>query len=393
MKRLFYFFTWLLIISSVLTAQGQSTRMKPVKRFFVNTDPIGAEVLADGEKLGVTPCVISLGKGNHKIELYKQNYLKFKKYLFIGGKGSRFVDTLEYVLTKTTPIYVKSDIKGTDLLIKNHEDTVLFEKTPAELGLPFGKYTIELYNSGRRSFKGSFKNTGQQKVKLPCYSKGTFELLAVDYYFSKPLLTNEEHYDLYHLLATGQFGRFTVFPGFSTSILKASIFKMDKQYKNTTTTIINPQDTLQFKYPNHISAISLLFLNAEFRIGLPIFRLLDISALGTYTYYPNFTKNGTFHHVSGQDIFIGIELASRFPIGNINIKIGSKMLSNISYNFYTKENKRLSLNMNRDYSDYYYKVPAKLEQFVVSIGLTLGQDRGYSNNMLRLFKKPLFTNY
>ncbi len=400
---------WLFIAPNILIAQEQQaalpetnikskditspTSNKSIKRLFINSNPIGAEVIIDKKKEGVTPCLLSLSKGYHKIELHKENYLGPKKYIFIGGTVGALVDTLSYVLNKTIPIYIESDIKNLDLLIKNNEDTVFLSKIPAQLDLPLGKYTIALYNSKRRCFKGSFKHNGQGKVKIPCYSKGTFELFAIDYFFTKPLLKNHDNNNLYHLLATGQFGRFTLLPGLSSSIAKASIFQLDKHYKDTETTIISPFDTVQLKYPNHIPALSILFLNAEFRIGLPITRLLDIAVLGSYTYYPNITKSGAFHHVSGQDIFVGIELASRIGICNVNIKIGSKRLSNIYYNFYTKNTRDISLHIGRDYSEHYYKVPAKLEQLVVSIGVFFGQGKGYSNNMIRVLRKPLLTNY
>ncbi len=370
-------------------------KKKAIKRFFVNSTPLGADVLANGEKIGITPCLISLEKGNHKIELHKADYLTLKKYLFIGGSGSRIVDTLEYSLKKTIATYIKSDLKKTDLLITNHLDTVLFKRIPAEIDLPFGRYKMELFNSERKCFKGTVQFNGQKKIIVPCYSKGTFEILGVDYFFSKPLLKNNANYNLYHLLATGQFGRFTILPGLSTSIVKVSIFQIDDKYKDTETAIVNKNtsDTIQLKYPNYISAVSLPFINAEFRVGFPLFRSLDICALGSYALYPKATKVATFNHVSGHDIFIGIELASRISICNVNIKIGSKTLSDISYNFYTKENKQISINIGRNYSNHYYTIPAKLQQFIVSIGFTLGQGKGYSNNMLRLFRKPVFTNY
>ncbi len=368
-------------------------KKKAFKRFFVNSTPSGADVLVNGEKTGSTPCLISLEKGNHKIELHKAEYLTYKKYLFIGGSGSRIVDTLEYRLKKIIATYIKSDLKRVDLLVSTAEDTVLFEKTPSEMGLPFGKYKMELFHSGRRCFKGSLRYNGQKTIKVPCYSKGTFEFLVGDYFLSKPVLKNNEGLNLYHILATGQFGRFTIFPGLSTSIIKASVFQIDNTYKDTEFTSINENipDTTILKYPDYISAFSLLFINAEFRIGFPISRALDICALGTYTLYPNVTKFSTFNHVSGQDIFV--ELASRISAFNVNIKIGSKVLSDISYNIYKKSNQQVAINIGSDYSNYYHTVPAQLEQFVVSIGFTLGQGRGYGNNILRLFRKPLITNY
>ncbi len=368
-------------------------QMTLFKRYVIKSNPVGAEILVDGQRQGFTPFLLSIAEGQHKIELRKHGYLDHKQYLSVKEIGVS-IDTLEYILEKNTPLYINSEIEGLDVFIKRAKDTVFAGKTPVKIGLPLGRYTMTLYNSSQNCFKGPIKHNGKNKIEAPCYSRGTFTLLVADYFPNKPLLKNEESNHLYRLLGTAQFGRFTLLPGLSTSIAKASLFEIDNGYKDTETTIVNDKtnDTIQFKYPNYIPAFSFILLSAEVRIGVPILKSLDISALGTYTFYPDITKYIPSHHVSGHDIFVGLELSSRLSVFNMNIKVGSKMLSNISYNFYTKTSQNLSSG-DETYSKYYYKVPANLEQFVVSIGFTLGQNRAYGNNMLRVLKKPLFTHY
>ncbi len=411
MKKLFWLFVYLIatthavvangnfLVNSIIVSDNEEKRVSgkntPVKKYFVKSNPVGAEILVNGQRQGVTPFVLSLGKGHHKIEVSKPGYLNRKQYWFIGGSASSLVDTLEYTLEANTSLYVTSDQEGLDLLIKREEDTVLYRKLPAKLGLPLGDYTMELFNAGKKCFKGSLNHDGYKAIEVPCYSKRTLALLVVDYFLGRFHLNNTKKSNLYRLFAAGQFGRFTLIPGLSTSIAKILIAQIVKRYKSAKATMAHQitEEIVQFKYPNYIPAISPLFLNAEFRAGVPITNILDASVLGTYSYYPSFVKHGPFHHMTGHDIFIGLEFSSRWSIFNMNLKIGSQMLSNIHYNIYTKDSQGFFLSIGSDYSKHYYRVPAKLAQFIVSLGFTLGQTKAYGNNMLRLLRKPLFTNY
>ena len=137
-------------------------------------------------------------------------------------------------------------------------------------------------------------------------------------------------------------------------------------------------------------AASLLFLNGELRVGLPIFKQLDVAAVGTYTFYPQLTKVIPYSHVSGQDIFYGIELSSRISVLNANIKIGQQKLIDGKYNFLVTPSSEFSF---ANHSRKYNIVAFNQSQFIISIGFTLGQSPARGNNMIRVLKKPLFTNY
>ncbi|MFV0489350.1 MAG: hypothetical protein ACK5NL_19515, partial [Vibrio fluvialis] len=144
------------------------------------------------------------------------------------------------------------------------------------------------------------------------------------------------------------------------------------------------------KYPQYMFAATPLFLNWEFRTGVSILKQLDVAALGSYAYYPQLIKYIPFNHVSGQQMFFGVEISSRISVLNANIKIGKQILSGGKYNFLVVPSEDFSLE---DHTDKYNVVETKMSQFIVSVGFTLGDKVSRNNNMLRIKKKPILTNY
>ncbi len=366
--------------------------MSVYKQYHFKTKPDGADVIIDGERRGFTPILLSLSKGRHIVKFKKHGYFTEKKVINTNPKSnSEKVKRIYSILHKKVPFTIKSE-ETTYIHILRKQDTIYSGKAPVKLGLPKGKYKVTAYNrSGYKCFKGKVSHKKNKSITLPNYSKGTFTFLVGDYYLDQPaLVTSEKKEELYNLFATGQFARFNIIPGLSTNVLKTSIFALSDNYKNSKFKYQVDNKSKEMKYPGYIPALSFLFLNGEFRVGLPILRQLDIAFLGTYTYYPKLTKYVPFSHISGKEIFYGVEIATRISSLNANIKFGTKKFQDVQYNFYTDANN----SSTNDYSKSFHKVTANnLEQVVLSVGFTLGKKPSRGNNMLRLRKKPLLTNY
>ena len=387
----------------ILSEEGKeidlNVSMSIYKQFRVESNPAGSEILVDGVRQGFTPKMISLNKGVHEIVIKRNGFLDFKQKIEINDDRTLSVDTVHSKLEINNPIQITSERNALSILIKRGKEIVLENVlTPADVQLPIGKYKMKLLNDKRVCFSGSINHNGKNSINAPVYSRGTFTTLVGDYFISSPKIITPglsvAGESLYSRMANVHFGRFNVFPGFSTSILKTSVFKANQGVGGTPintsygTGIVENEDNTA--YSEYMFAASLLFLNGELRVGLPIFKQLDVAAVGTYTFYPQLTKVIPYSHVSGQDIFCGIELSSRISVLNANIKIGQQKLIDGKYNFLVTPSSEFSF---ANHSGKYNIVAFNQSQFIISIGFTLGQSPARGNNMIRVLKKPLFTNY
>lgn len=364
-------------------------KMTIYKQFRIESTPPGSALFINGERVGFTPYLISLNKGQHDLTILRNGYLDYKQKIVIDNKCTPEIDTLRIVMEMNTPLQIESERKGLSIKMERDKEVVLDNKlTPGEVQLPKGNYTLLLLDDDWIAFKGKVAHNGNNIVSVPCYSKGTFTLLVGDYFYSNLSLYTEDNDNLYQLLAKANFGRFNLFPGLSTSMLKSSIYQLNEVFKGMSVDTIDGSA----EYQKHIFSISPVFLNAEFRTGVSIFRQLDIAALGTYTFYPELIKITPHSHVSGHDIFTGLEITSRISTFNLNFKIGQQIMVNSKYNILkTKSDFSISIE---DRSKKFIAIPANnMSRFVVSVGITLGQNVSRGNNMLRILKKPLVTNY
>ena len=362
-------------------------KMSIYKEIYLSTLPAGAEVLVNEKRVGFTPLKISLSEGEHELVMKRKGSLDIRKKIIIDSQRSTFVDTLKYDLENTLPLLINCERDGLRLTVKRDNEVIFKDLlAPGEILVPKGKYLVELHEDKSRRFKGNVDFKDQKSVMLPCYSVGTFTTLAADLFLSKPKAVSTGG-SFYSMLATGSFGRFNVFPGFSTSILKVSVFSVNDQFKGRYGSFTEGEKNISYNYANTMIAGSILFLNGEVRIGGAISRKIDISALGTYTYHPSLSilkdQSRGVNHVSGTETFVGLELTSRISAFNLNVKIGNENF-NGDYKF-TYE-KAL-------YSYSYYKVPFKLDNLGIKIGITLGQKVSRSNNMIRLWNKPVAADY
>lgn len=361
--------------------------MSVFKEYFVHTTPSIAEVLVNGRRLGFTPLKISLTEGVHEVVIRKSGSLDVRKVVRVDGRGENKLDTLKIALEKTIPLIVASEREGLRMMVKRNEEVIYRDLlTPSEVLLPQGEYKIELYEEKSKCFSGIINYTTQEEIILPCYSIGTFTALVGDFFLASPKALNEDGGNHYNLMGIGSYGRLNVFPGFSTSILKGAFFKENKQ-EHEQEIIIPTDHRANAKHTNFMPAASIILLNGELRLGGSILRELDVAVLGAYTYYPTLGLLGEqtwgVNHVSGHEVFVGLEISSRISAFNFNLKIGQESFKG-NYNF----------SYEKKFDKYaYHVVPFTLGQFGIKAGFTLGQKPSKGNNMIRLWHKPFVANY
>ena len=124
-------------------------------------------------------------------------------------------------------------------------------------------------------------------------------------------------------------------------------------------------------------------LNWDWRLGGSILRQLDINLVGRYKYTPGLEKIKKAHvpgydNMNTRNYFIGVELTTRLSIFNVNCRFGKEYFDGTisSYNTSTKTFSPVA--------------PVNQGQTVFSVGITLNGKVYKSNNMLRLWDRPLF---
>lgn len=383
---------------TIFCEEGQEVElpvsMSIFKQFRIESIPKGAEIIVDGIRQGFTLYLISLTEGEHDMLIKRNGFMDAKQKFIIKEGLSSDIDSVTFELKKNTPLRIECEERDLEIVI-TQDDEVVYKggKTPADVQLPKDLYEMTLTKNNKTAFKGSINHTGE-KIFIPAYSYGTFTAMAGDFYPTKPKLYFNDSSHLYNLRGTLLLGRFNLAPILSTSIIKGSLYEINGAFKEKEidTEIgeginSNKENT---KYPNLIGSVSLMFLNYELKVGVPILRQLDAAFLSTYTFYPKLTKMAAFDHFSGHDLFLGIEVASRISHLNATVKIGQQILFDGEYNLLVGAIKTTVLS---DHSKLFLSIPAEMNQFVITVGFTLGQNVHKGNNMLRILKKPIFTKY
>ncbi len=383
------------------TEEALPITMTVFKEYYVSSDPAGSEVLVDNQREGFTPTTIYLNEGKHDVIIRRAGYFDDKRTITITNKGYNEPDTIRTKMLVNHPLSIKSEAEGLNIVIKQDNQILSTgTSTPAELQLPFGDYKLELYEGKAKRFSGNFTHDGTKSINAPCYSYGTFTALVGDYFTGDlwGVEDTDNEAKRYKLLSNLQFGRFTLFPGLSTTILRASVFELNKDYKGELISVKNKEkvdiNVDSTKYKMYMFSASCMFLNGEFRLGGSVLKNLDVCALGTYVWYPDMTSFAPISHISGTESFIGIEVSSRISYFNVNFKFGKEMYKG-KYNFLiNKDEETKNVEDIEDIEgDKFFSQPFKADGMVFTVGVTLGRTVSKSNNMLRLWKKPLVSNY
>ena len=360
---------------SVTVTEKQNTdfdvSMAVAKKIFFESDPTNAEVFMDGSRIGFTPFSIMINAGNHELVVRKNGYANEKLTRLINEQPP-FEETVKLNLRAVNPLAIRSEedglkvkMFGTNELENIDIDTTL--KTPTVMQLPYGKYKISLEKDYKTVYKSTVIHSPEitRNFKLPVFSRTSFHWLTANY-------ENQDNFE-------ASFGRVMIFPksGLSTSILN-----LDYRVANITV----DSTTYSIDYTFQTLAPYVFFLNWDWRLGGSILRQLDINLLGRAKYTPGLrTLNVNIPQlddVTMQNYFYGFEISSRLSYFNISFRYGRQ------YNIG-------KVNYWDETNDEFYPGTFAFNESrnVATIGITFNGRVNKTNNMLRLWQKPLINHF
>ena len=334
--------------------------------------------------------------GKHEVRLEKTGYYPLTKS--ITTDFTALSHDLPLELERAYPLTISSDKDSLGVRITRSGGKEIFvspnkSKTPCEVYLPLSKkpYRIELLRSDRRkAFRGNlyFSDPRHDHKQILTWANNPIILSGQWYAIPPaPALQFSNMNKSYSRLADVNLVKFKLFPGFSTSLAKAALFweqggSIIYPSNSSGKMGLTPGDD-GYKDIRLIPAITLLFLNDEFRMGGAITQNIDINMLATYAWYPDISSLVTFTHMSGHDVFAGLELNSRIPVFNISVRAGIQA-------FYGKANiARPNAVDGNDIENKYvfedYRIPIQRMQFVLGIGFSLGGTEARGQNIVRIF--------
>lgn len=371
--------------------------MNPLSYLTISSVPAGVEVVVNGAAEGIRTPVYNkaIPLGENTITLRQKGYYPMtivKQSGVIGG-----VDTLNVTMKPSHPLKVSSDayrsvsniLTGFNVYIwsMDGEEPRVREYdnyTDAVIDLPYGKYKYEFrrfssgpdpgYKDGLRlrgerrkkdlAYKGVFNfNEKHNTLNRMSYSEnGCVPVLATEFNLAGNLITAGEGNSFKEIGRAG-FLHVPVFPGYSTSLVQADVFKA-----------VSPEMTSQYLFNG-----SVIFLNGEMRIGGGVHQYLDVDFLASYSWLPQLHSMGwsalsgmNFNYVDMTDIFLGLELHSRIPVLNAGFKVGYRIM---------KGNANISQGGKSVYTSY----PFDNSGFAAGLSFTIGGKDCKGANILRVF--------
>ena len=367
---------------AVLVQENQNTdidvSMLVAKKIRFESEPSNAEVLIDGTRIGFTPFSDIINAGNHQILVRKSGFASEKLFKKVN-ELSLDEETLNLKLRPVMPLLIISEQDSLSVNLKGLGEiqNIDFEnsyKTPATMLLPYGKYKISLSKESKIVYKSTINHFPEilKQGKLPNYSRSSFHILTGNY-------MDQNNFE-------ASFGRILIFPnsGLSSSLINVEqrLISNDGEGSYSFEDIGNYnrlKDSIDLK----TLAPYFFFMNWDWRIGGSIIRQLDINFLGRIRYTPGLKSLGGDIHIPGysdvsmRNYFYGIEISSRLSYANLSFRFG-RQINNGNLNYW-----------NNELGKYTDTFPIKENQFVASLGITINGKVYKSNNMLRIWNKPL----
>ena len=381
----------------VVVLEDKNTEFKAVMQRFgeysLTSEPSYCKIYLDGEYAGTTPLQLRLREGEHKIHLEKNGYYPVDRYVTPAFEGD--VQEMHFDLENAYPLLVSCDKDSVDFVISkgSGKSKVVYAegfKTPSTVQIPLSKtpYHIELLRSDKKlAYKGNFLFSKQSanNLKILTWADGS-PFLTADGYIIRPdpYLKSTPLGKDFQRVAGASLSSMRLFPGMTTSLVKGSLFMQTDTDSHITypATSKNKED-LNYGGAGYsdtmlIPAFSMLLINEEFRVGGALLPFMDVDLLATYAWYPSLTKILPFTHMSGHDVFFGLEVSSRMKVFNVNVKAGMQGLFDGKANICRPG----STSTEGTYHIEPYSQPL---QFVITAGFTLGGGTCRGQNILRVF--------
>lgn len=360
--------------------------------YVFDSTPSDARVFVNGEHIGNTPTKPVLLKElepgqTYEVEIAKEGFLTRKHTISPDFDNPQEV-SLSVPLFTTHKLTVAGDEPNLKLFVWNRKDgdSTLVDGAllPADISLPLREepYYMELHRIGRKNavFKKFllFNDPEANQYKFRTWGGGATILAATIH------LLGPDNIEVGSGSAAGSksfknFGslrlvNFQMVPGLSTSVLRGALFmgKDKAEFAGGSST--------SFKVSNaqYLPSISPILLNWDFRVGGTVMDYADVNLLASYAWYlPVWKQMLGFSHISGHDIFLGLEAATRVHYVNLGLKAGWQMYPGLTAHLYNTNGGKTDVKDN--YTDCPVSVPG---MFVIGLELSLG---GKGKSIWRVF--------
>lgn len=351
----------------------------------ISTDVGGETVFVNGEKVPYQQPmhVIPLAEGQtYEVEVQKKDYWPYTASLTVT-KTDTVMNLQNLKLRQVAPLKIRYDEPKltVSLRSKDASDECEYaavtpkEGTDTTLYVPYGKYELKLMRGfeplkGRRTaYKGNLNFSEKRNTfRVQTRSRRSFVLLGGDYNLSADKILAEGGLPL---SASAYFGQIKLWNGLSTSILRASAFN--------SSAVVLPFENSGTLSPEWVLGASCLMTNFDFRLGGGFCQYGDVAFIMSYAWCPPLTFALPLTHFSGHEAFAGVEISSRIPVFNVNLKVGAQYLNGIVNCFDPASGQYTKV------SDRFSKCEFDNLSFVATLGFTLGGRDSKGRNVLRLW--------
>ncbi|MBN2834702.1 MAG: PEGA domain-containing protein [Candidatus Delongbacteria bacterium] len=321
------------------------------KNIQISTVPDNAEVFINGKLVGKSDFKIKLPIGQHILKVERENYYPFLDTFIVNQENNIFKFVLKpKVYDWNVLLQKKADTAGLKVFIN---DTLQCYNYQCKL--PEGSYKLTIKKNKINYFRGKVKFPEGKLVHFPLYSSYGGNLF--------------------------EFNISPITKGYEIRIITVSLFGFS----------FSPIKFFPIEVNNNKFVLVSAFSNVEFRIGGAVLKKLDISLMANFGKFEeggensdNIEENKDYIKLTQQ--FFGLELATR------NITRG---FFDLYLQFGRRDITGSYALLDKTKNDYSYLPSVKFNQSNISVtlGMKFLLTFSNSNNILRLWKKPLLDNF